>query len=77
MIKIQYAVARIVATLLNGLGVLKNGQVIEADRGALVAGYSGQTAIKTAAVVRSALGGVLFVDEVSLEIYISIKMPMQ
>jgi len=56
-------VARIVADLLKGLGVLRSGQLVEADRSSLVAGYSGQTAIKTQAVVQQALGGVLFVDE--------------
>ena len=56
-------VARIVANLLRALGVLRRGHLVEADRSSLVAGYSGQTALKTKAVVQEALGGVLFVDE--------------
>ena len=56
-------VARIIANLLRALGVLRKGHLVEADRSSLVAGYSGQTALKTKQVVQEALGGVLFVDE--------------
>lgn len=57
-------VARIYAKILKGLGILKTGQLIETDRSGLVAGYQGQTAPQTNKVVDSALGGVLFIDEV-------------
>jgi len=56
-------VARIVAELLSAMGLIRKGHLVEADRAALVAGYSGQTALKTRQVVDSAMGGVLFIDE--------------
>ncbi len=56
-------VARLVAQLYRAIGVLSKGQLVEVDRAGLVAGYTGQTALKTRAVVDSALGGVLFIDE--------------
>lgn len=56
-------VARIVARIYRELGILKKGHLIEVDRSKLVAGYIGQTAIKTNAVVDSALDGALFIDE--------------
>ena len=56
-------VARIMADVFKTLGILSRGQLIEADRAKLVAGYSGQTAIKTNQLIDSALGGVLFIDE--------------
>jgi Cdc6-like AAA superfamily ATPase len=56
-------VARIVGELFHVSGLLPTGQLIECDRAALVAGYLGQTALKTAAVIDSAIGGVLFIDE--------------
>lgn len=56
-------VARIVAGLYKELGVLSKGHLVETDRSGLVAGYVGQTAIKTAQIVKKAKGGVLFIDE--------------
>ncbi len=56
-------VARLVGGIYRALGLLTKGQLIEVDRSELVAGYLGQTAIKTAEVVASAVGGVLFIDE--------------
>ena len=56
-------VARLVAGIYRALGLLSKGQLIEVDRSELVAGYLGQTAIKTSEVIASALGGVLFIDE--------------
>jgi Holliday junction resolvasome RuvABC ATP-dependent DNA helicase subunit len=56
-------VARLVAGLYRALGVLEKGQLVESDRASLVAGYVGQTAIKTAEVCAKAQGGVLFIDE--------------
>lgn len=56
-------VARLVSGIYKALGLLSKGQLIEVDRSELVAGYLGQTATKTAEVVASAVGGVLFIDE--------------
>jgi len=56
-------VARIVGKIYRALGILSKGQLVEVDRSGLVAGYVGQTAIKTQEVIKSALGGVLFIDE--------------
>jgi SpoVK/Ycf46/Vps4 family AAA+-type ATPase len=56
-------VARIMADVFKTLGILSRGQLVEADRAKLVAGYSGQTAIKTNQLIDSAMGGVLFIDE--------------
>ncbi|WP_417043690.1 AAA family ATPase [Dysosmobacter sp.] len=56
-------VARLMARIYHSLGILSKGQLVETDRSGLVAGYVGQTAIKTRKVLEKALGGVLFIDE--------------
>ena len=56
-------VARIMARIYHSLDILSKGQLVEVDRSGLVAGYVGQTAIKTAKVIDKAMGGVLFIDE--------------
>ncbi len=56
-------VARIVARIYKALGLLERGHLVEVDRQGLVAGFVGQTAIKTAQAVDHAKGGVLFIDE--------------
>lgn len=56
-------VARILSRIYQGLGILEKGHLVEVDREGLVAGYVGQTAIKTAEKVNEAMGGILFIDE--------------
>jgi len=56
-------IARLMSRIYKCLGILSQGQLVEVDRSGLVAGYVGQTAIKTSEVVQKALGGVLFIDE--------------
>ena len=56
-------VARILVKILKALGLLERGHIVETDRQGLVAGYTGQTAIKTAEKIEEAIGGVLFIDE--------------
>jgi SpoVK/Ycf46/Vps4 family AAA+-type ATPase len=56
-------VARILTKIYKALGVLERGHIVETDRQGLVAGYMGQTAIKTAEKVDESMGGILFIDE--------------
>ncbi len=56
-------VARLVAKIYKSLGLLPKGDLVETDRGGLIAGYQGQTAIKTQEVIDKAMGGILFIDE--------------
>lgn len=56
-------VARIIGQIYKALGLLERGHVVEVDRSELIAGYVGQTAIKTQEVIDRAMGGVLFIDE--------------
>jgi AAA+ superfamily predicted ATPase len=57
-------VARLIGQIFKALGVLPKGHFIETNRRDLVGEYIGETTQKTAKVVDSALGGVLFIDEV-------------
>ena len=56
-------VARLLARIYHAVGVLSKGQLVEVDRSGLVAGFVGQTALKTQEAVQKAIGGVLFIDE--------------
>lgn len=55
--------ARLMASYLKTLGILKNGQLVEVTRADLVAQYVGQTAPKTKQMIQASLGGILFIDE--------------
>lgn len=56
-------VARIIAKVYKSLGLLERGHLIDADGADLVAGYVGQTSLKTKELIKSAMGGILFIDE--------------
>jgi len=56
-------VARILVKIYKALGLLERGHIIETDRQGLIAGYVGQTALKTSEKIDEAMGGVLFIDE--------------
>lgn len=56
-------IARLLSKIYKEMGVLEKGHLVEVDRSGLVAGYQGQTAIKTDSVINKALGGTLFIDE--------------
>lgn len=56
-------VARLISKMLNRMGVLSKGQLIEVERADLVGEYIGHTALKTRELVKKAMGGILFIDE--------------
>jgi SpoVK/Ycf46/Vps4 family AAA+-type ATPase len=56
-------IARLISKIFKELGLLQKGHLVEVDKSNLVAGYQGQTAIKTDKVIKEALGGTLFIDE--------------
>ena len=57
-------VARLLGKIYGQIGILPRGDIfVEVTRDGLVAGYSGQTALKVDEIVKKAMGGVLFIDE--------------
>ncbi|MBD8498782.1 AAA family ATPase [Paenibacillus arenosi] len=55
--------ARVVGAIMHDLGILRTSKLVETDRAGLVAGYVGQTALKTQEKIEEAMDGVLFIDE--------------
>ena len=56
-------VARLLSQIYRAIGVVAKGQLVETDRSMLVAGFVGQTALKTLETLQSSLGGMLLIDE--------------
>lgn len=56
-------IARLLSKIYKQLGILEKGQLVEVDRSEIVAGYVGQTALKTKEKIDEAMGGILFIDE--------------
>ncbi len=56
-------VARLLSQIYRSLGVVAKGQLVETDRSKLVAGFVGQTALKTSEALQAAIGGTLLIDE--------------
>ena len=56
-------VARIMGKIYKALGMLERGHLIDADSSDMIAGYTGQTALKTKDIIQQAMGGILFIDE--------------
>ena len=56
-------VARIMGKVYKALGMLERGHLIDADSSDMIAGYTGQTALKTKDIIQQAMGGILFIDE--------------
>lgn len=56
-------VARLLSKIYHEIGLLSKGHLVETDRSGLVGGYVGQTAIKTQEIIKTAMGGILFIDE--------------
>ena len=56
-------VARLLSQIYHAVGVVSKGHLVETDRSQLVAGFVGQTALKTQAALESSLGGTLLIDE--------------
>lgn len=56
-------IAKLMGKIFASLGILKNKSFKKATRADLIAGYLGQTALKTKQMIQSSLGGVLFIDE--------------